>query len=262
MCGSAAATLTQPLGSTSSVAGGLVEARRAAHLRSRTDRSRAPSRRRTGARARSSTCAEVADIARRVGSSLSHSRAAVPMRISLPVLKRKAPSARARSMTRLGLVDIEPGRRERDLERQPGRAHRAARRVRLGERRRPAAGARRLLGVAVEADLHRADRQPREALGDRRVEALAVGLDLELHPGAPERFGELEEMRHDQRLAAAQHHVGHVVARRSRPRRACASSASSSSGRRLPGADSVQQCRQQRSQSRVSCHDTNSGAPS
>ena len=68
------------------------------------------------------------------GSSLSHRRAAVPMRISLPVLKRNAPSARARSMTARASWRLRRVGREGDLERQSGVAHGAARGVRLGKR--------------------------------------------------------------------------------------------------------------------------------
>jgi len=69
-----------------------------------------------------------------------------------------------------------------------------------------------LLAVTVEAYLDRADRQPGEPAGYACVEALAIGLELELHARHPERFGEREEMRHHQGLAAAQHHVRHLVA--------------------------------------------------
>ena len=60
--------------------------------------SRAPSRLRAGAR-RARAGRGIRAHSASLGSSRSHSRAAVPMRISLPVLKRNAPSERARSIT-------------------------------------------------------------------------------------------------------------------------------------------------------------------
>ena len=112
----------------------------------------------------------------------------------------------------LGLVQVDAGRRERDLQRHPGGAHRAAGGVRGRQRSADPLARVGRLGVAVEADLHRADRQAREPFCHGLVEALAVGLDLEPDPGAAELLGEREEMRDDQRLAAAQHHVGHAQA--------------------------------------------------
>ena len=193
--------------------------------------------------------------------AVCHRRAAVPMRISLPVLKRNAPSVAGARDHGPGLVDVDARRRESDLERQAGGAHRAAGGVRLGERAARALAPVDLLRVAVEAHLDRADRQPREPLGDRRVEALAVGLDLELR--RPPRPASRRSRRNAARRAARRRRASRRARRCATisPATRIASSASSSSGSRLPGADSVQQCRQARSQSRVSCHDTSSGAP-
>jgi hypothetical protein len=58
---------------------------------------------------------------------------------------------------------------------------------------------------------HGPDRQAGKAIGDLRIEALSVGLDLELDARLSERFGEGEKMRHDQRLAATEHHVEHAA---------------------------------------------------
>ena len=153
------------------------------------------------------------------------------MRISLPVLKRNAPSARARSMTARELVDVETGGRERDFERQAGRPHRAAGGMHLGERAAGALALVGLLGVAVEADLDRADRQRGEACGDRRVEALSVGLDLEL------------DARRRRALPPPPGNAGRPAARRrtaSRTARRCATM-SSASAHRFVGVELVGQ---------------------
>ena len=158
-------------------------------------------------------------------------------------------------MTGEYLVDVEPGRGEGHLERHTGVAHGAACGVHLGERPARPLALIDVLTVGVEADLYRSYRQAREPRGDLGVEALAVRLDLELHARGAELLGERQEMRDDQRLSAAEHDVGHVVANDL----VCdlhRAGASSSSGKRFPGAESVQQCRQQRSQSRVICQDT------
>jgi hypothetical protein len=65
-----------------------------------------------------------------------------------------------------------------------------------------------------------------------------------LNARLPQRFGQREEMRNDERLATAKHDVGHVVARDL----ACQLHRFIGIrlvGKRLSGADSVQQWRQQ-----------------
>jgi len=101
--------------------------------------------------------------------------------------------------------------------------------------------------------LHRPDRETREPFGNAGIEALSVSLDLELDARPAEALGNIEEVRNDERLAPVR-----AISSATR----IASRASSSSASFFPGADSVQQCRQQRSQSRVNCHETKRGAPS
>jgi hypothetical protein len=101
---------------------------------------------------------------------------------------------------------------KRHLQRQTGLAHRAACGMRLLERRPwplPFVG---LLRITVKTHLHRPNRKPSKPLGRVRVEALAVGFDLEVYAGRTERLGHREEMWNDQRLAAAQHHIGNAAA--------------------------------------------------
>ncbi|HYM47485.1 MAG TPA: hypothetical protein VES91_03320 [Burkholderiaceae bacterium] len=50
-----------------------------------------------------------------------------------------------------------------------------------------------------------------EAFGNRRVKSLAVGFDFELNAGFPERLGDSEKVRNDERFAAAEHDVGDFV---------------------------------------------------
>src|SRR5262249_3346509 len=212
MCGSAAATLTHPLGSTNNVGGG--EARLSASPAPTSNGSYHSSMTPSSSRAIWSSTRRKFSYCSASGSSLSHSLAAVPMRISRPVLNRNAPSARARATTvaascRLSRVGANVTSSGRPASRA---ARRGAGGVGVGE-----GGAEPLLRidvlrVAIEAHLDRADRQTGEPGGDARVEALAVGLDLEPHAGAPEGLGHGEEVRHDQRLTAAEHHVGHAVA--------------------------------------------------
>jgi hypothetical protein len=64
------------------------------------------------------------------------------------------------------------------------------------------------LGVGVQADLHRADRQIGEPRCNLAVQPLPVALNLQLDPGRAEYLRNLEEVRHHQGLAAAQHDVG------------------------------------------------------
>src|SRR5215470_11210284 len=209
MCGSAAASLTHPLGSTSSVAGG--EARLSASPAATSNGSYQSSMTPSSSRAIRSSMRRKFPYCSAFGSSLSHSLAAVPMRISRPVLNRNAPSARARATTiaascRLSRVGANVTSSGRPASRG------AAGGMGLGERGAEPLLRIDVLRVAVEAHLDRADRQTGEPGGDVRVEALAVGLDLERHAGAPESLCHGEEVRHDQRLTAAEHHVGHTVA--------------------------------------------------
>ena len=101
------------------------------------------------------------------------------MRISLPVLKRNAPKDAGPLDDVLRFMQIEPGGSESDLERQAGRSHGTARCVHLGEGAAGALPAIGFLGVGIETDLHRANGQARQPLGNGSVEALAVGFDLE-----------------------------------------------------------------------------------
>src|SRR5215468_1154341 len=100
MCGSAAATLTHPLGSTNNVAGG--EARLSASPAPTSNGSYQSSMMPSSSRAIRSSTRRKFSYCSAFGPSLSHSLAAVPMRISRPVLTRNAPSARARATTELG----------------------------------------------------------------------------------------------------------------------------------------------------------------
>ena len=141
----------------------LREARAQAVLDARRARGRAPCRLDAPA-SRASSARNSRVLRLGVGSSLSHSRAAVPMRISRPVLKRKAPSARARSMTasascrlrRVGANVISSGRP----------ASRTARQAACAFASEPPGRWRcvDLLRVAVEAHLDRADRQAARAV--------------------------------------------------------------------------------------------------
>src|SRR5450432_3977681 len=81
----------------------------------------------------------------------------------------------------LGLMDIEPSRGESDLQRQTRCPRGAACSMRLGQRCTRALALVDVLRVAVEAYLYRPNRQARESFGDRGIEALAIGFDLELH---------------------------------------------------------------------------------
>jgi hypothetical protein len=135
----------------------------------------------------------------------------VPTRISGAGIEAERAERAGARHDRFRLVDGDARRGERDLERQARGADGAARGVRLGERAAGPLLRVRRLGVAVEAHLDRADRQARQALQRRVVEPLAVGLDLELDAAAAERLGDVEEVRHDERLAAAEHRVGHLA---------------------------------------------------
>ena len=158
-CGSAAATLTQPLGSTSSVAGG------SARL------ARRPPVHAEGLVAELHAAAAAAS---RASSARKPPYAAAAGSTLVPVARRGADAhqlagveaegaERARALDdRLGLVQVDARRRERDLERQARRAHRAAGGMRLRERAAGPLALVDLLGVAVEADLDRADRQAGE----------------------------------------------------------------------------------------------------
>ncbi len=121
-----------------------------------------------------------------LGASFSHKRAAVPMRMSRPVLKRKAPSVAARSITAATLVNIQSGRRKSNFEWQSRRADAAARRVRLLERRTRPLSCVDSRRIAIETDLDRAYAQARESLGELVVELLAIGFNLELNTGFSE----------------------------------------------------------------------------
>src|SRR5690242_1047425 len=111
----------------------------------------------------------------------------------------------------LGLVDVEARRREGDLEGQSRVVRRSAGGVRSRERRPGSLALVDLLRVAVEAHLNRTDRQGGEASGGGGIEALTIGLDLELNPGASQGFGQGEEVGYDHRLAAAEHHVRYAL---------------------------------------------------
>ena len=114
-------------------------------------------------------------------------------------------------MTPVRFVDVEAGGRKRDFERQVRFPGGAAGCVGPGQRAPRPLALIDLLGVAVEAHLDRSYRKTGEAARDFAVEALAIGFDLELHAALPERLGQGKEVRDDQRLAAAEHHVGDVA---------------------------------------------------
>src|SRR4029079_17922539 len=100
-------------------------------------------------------------------------------------------------------MEVDTRRRERYLEWHSSRPDRPARRVSLGECPAGPLALVNLLGVPVQAHLYGTDRQPGQPARGRLVEFLAACLNFELDAGAPQRLGELEEMRHDHRLPAA-----------------------------------------------------------
>ena len=111
-----------------------------------------------------------------------------------------------------GFVEIQPGWGKGDFEREPCLARGAASGMRFLQGPSGTLAFVDFLGIAVETDLYGPDRQPGEARGDAGIETLAIGLDLETHARRAQRFGKRQEMRHHQRLAAAQHHVRNLVA--------------------------------------------------
>ena len=115
------------------------------------------------------------------------------------------------------------------------------------------------LGIAVEADLYGPDRQPGETRGNFGIEALTIGFDLETYACRPSASA--SEKKCGTTRGSPPHSITYGTSLRAiSAATRMASTALNSSGRRLPGAESVQQCRQQRSQSRVICQETNSGA--
>jgi hypothetical protein len=63
-------------------------------------------------------------------------------------------------------------------------------------------------GGAVDRDLHAVDSQLDEAIGGRRVDAAAVGLELEGDVAIGEPLEDVPRMRRAERLAAAEGDVG------------------------------------------------------